>query len=70
MVAKVSQTASWVLICSLSWAQHKKWIPIGSMGCVHTYQGKPAIQGCGSLNHIQSIMEKIGEDNQNVGKID
>jgi hypothetical protein len=39
MVTKVSQTTSWVPMCSLPWAQCKKWIPIGSMGCVHTYRG-------------------------------
>jgi hypothetical protein len=40
------------------------------MGCEHTYQRKLAIQGCGSLKHIHSIVEKIREDNQKVGKTD
>jgi len=39
------------------------------MGCVHTYQGKHAIERCDSLNHIQSTMEKIGENNRKIGKI-
>jgi hypothetical protein len=29
-----------------------------------------AIEGWGSLNHLQSHVEKNGEDNQKVGKID
>jgi hypothetical protein len=37
--------------------------------CAHIL-GKPAIQGCGSLKHIQSIVEKIREDNKKVRKID
>jgi hypothetical protein len=31
--------------------------------------GKPIIEGCGSPSRIQSIVEKIGEDHQKVGKI-
>jgi hypothetical protein len=52
MVAKVSQTTSWVLVCSLPWAQNKSWIPIGLMGCVQTHQGKPTIEGCDSSSHV------------------
>ncbi len=37
MTTKVSQTASWVLMHLLPWAQHEKWIPIGSMGCNTLY---------------------------------
>jgi hypothetical protein len=69
MAPKVSQTASWVPVHSLPWAQHKKWILIGSMGCAHTQQKRPAIEGCDSLNRVQSVVTKIGEDNQKVGKI-
>jgi hypothetical protein len=68
MVAKMSQTTSWVPMSSLPWVQHKKWIPVGSMGCVHTHQGRPAIEGCGSPSHIQNVPEKIKEDNQKVRK--
>jgi hypothetical protein len=38
------------------------------MGCVHTHQGRPAIEGCGSPSHIQNVPEKIKEDNQKVRK--
>ncbi len=37
MATKVSQTTSWVPMHLLLWAQRKRWIPIGSMGCVHTH---------------------------------
>jgi hypothetical protein len=63
-----SQIASWVLVCSLPWVQHKKWIPIRSMECVHTHQKIPTIDGCGSLSHVQNFVEKTREDNQKVGK--
>ncbi len=69
MAIKVSQTMSWVPLCSLPWVQCKRWIPIRSMGCVHTHWGRPAIERCDSLSYIQSTMETIGEDNQKVGKI-
>jgi hypothetical protein len=69
MATKVSQTALWVLMHSLPWSQHKKLVPIVLMGCVHTHKGKPTIEGCGNLSHTQSDVEKIGEDNQKVGKI-
>jgi hypothetical protein len=36
MATKVLQTISWVFVHLLPWAQHKKWIPVRSMGCVHT----------------------------------
>ncbi len=38
------------------------------MGYVHTHW-RPGIQGYDSLKHIRSDVEKIGEDNQKVGKI-
>ncbi len=68
MVAKVSWIASWVPMRSLPWTQHKRWIPIGSMGCVHTHQGMPTIEGWGSPSCIQNVVWKIGEDNRKVGK--
>jgi hypothetical protein len=40
-----------------------------AMGCVHTHWGILIIEGCGSPNHVQNVVEKIGEDNQKVGKI-
>jgi len=69
MMAKVFWTASWVLVCSLPWAQCKMWIPIRSMGWVCTHQGRPTIEGCGSPSYIWSVMEKIREDKWRVGKI-
>ncbi len=68
MATKVSQTTSWVLLRLLPWAQCKRWIPIRSMGYVHTHW-RLGIQGYDSLKHIRSDVEKIGEDNQKVGKI-
>jgi hypothetical protein len=38
------------------------------MGYVHTHW-RLGIQGYDSLKHIRSDVEKIGEDNQKVGKI-
>jgi len=69
MVRKVSQITSWVLVCSLFWAQHKRWIPIQLMGCVHMHWRIPIIERCGSPNHVQDVMEKIGEDNWNTTQI-
>jgi hypothetical protein len=40
-----------------------------SMGCVHTHWKRSTIEGCDSLNRIQNIVEKIGEDNQKAEKI-
>ncbi len=39
------------------------------MGCVHTHQNMQAIEGWGSPSHIRNVVQKIGEDNQKVGKI-
>jgi len=69
MVAKVSRITSWVLVCSLPWAQHKRWIPIGLMGCVHTNQGMPAIEGWGNPSYVWSVVQKTKENNPKVGKI-
>jgi len=68
MATKVLQIASWVLVCSLPWAPHKRWIPIGSMGCVHTHQKMFIIEGWGSPSHVRNVVQKIREDNQKVGK--
>ncbi len=69
MVANVSWTSSWVLAHSLPWSQHKKWIPIRLMGCVHMHWGRFAIERCGSSSCMLNVMEKIGEDNRKVEKI-
>jgi hypothetical protein len=67
MTTKVSQTASWFLMCSLLWAQHKSWIPIRLMRCVHPYRKTLALKDV----IVQTVfeMEKIGEDNRKVKKI-
>ncbi len=42
------------------------------MGCVHTHQGMLTIEWWGSPSHIQSVVEKIGEDNwkaENINQI-
>jgi len=39
------------------------------MGCVHTHQKIPAIEGCGSLSCVQNVVEKYGEDNQEARKV-
>jgi hypothetical protein len=49
--------------------QHKKWIPIRLMRCVHTHWGRFAIKGRGSPSCVLIVLEKIGEDNQKIGKI-
>ncbi len=36
---------------------------IRSMGCVQTSRRRLAIEGHGSLSHVQSVVKKIGEDN-------
>ncbi len=69
MAAKVSQTTSWVPKCMLPWAQHKKWIPIGLMECVHTHQRRPTNETCGSSSYVRGNVEKNGEDKWKVGKI-
>jgi hypothetical protein len=66
---KTSQTTSWVHVHLLPWAQHRKWIPIGSMGCVHTNQGRPTFGGCGNSSCVRNVVEKNGEDSQKVEKI-
>jgi len=69
VAAKVSWITSWVLVCLLPWTQHMKWIPIGSMRCVHTHQGMPTIKRWGSPSYVQSAVEKTREDNQKLKKI-
>ncbi len=68
MAAKVSWTSSWVPMHSFPWMQHKKWIHVKLMGCVHTHQRGFAIEGCGNPSYVLSVMEKIGENNRKVGK--
>jgi hypothetical protein len=68
MIAKMSQNVTWVPMCSLPWAQHKRWTLVTLMGCVHTHQRILAIERC-SLSHIWNIVEKGVENNQKVGKV-
>ncbi len=67
--SKVSWTTSWVPMCSLPWAQCNRWIPMGSMGCVHTHWRIPAIEGWGSPSYIWSTMKKIGEVSWKLRKV-
>jgi len=67
-VAKVLRTTSWVPMCSLPWAWHKKWTHVTSMGCVHMHRGIPIIEGCDNSSCVWSTMEKDGEDNQKARK--
>jgi hypothetical protein len=69
MATKVSQIASWILVYSLLWMQHKRWIPIGSMGCVYRHRRILAIEGWSSPNCVWINMEKNVEDNWKVEKI-
>jgi hypothetical protein len=69
MVAKMLWIASWVPMCSLPWTQCKRWIPIGSMGCVHTNQGLFTIEGWGNISRIWNVLQKSKEDNQKARKI-
>jgi hypothetical protein len=34
------------------------------MGCVHTHQGILAIEGWGSPNHVQNVVEKTEKTSQ------
>jgi hypothetical protein len=43
----------------------KWWIPIGSMGCVHTHRGIFIIERCDNPSHVQNAKccEKTRENN-------
>ncbi len=69
MATKVLWTTSWDPMHLLPWMQHKKWIPIRSMGCVHTHWKIFAIEGWGSPSRVWNAMKKIREDNQKAKKI-
>jgi len=69
MAAKVSRITLWVPMCSLPWTQHNRWIPRGSMGCVHTHWEMLIIEGQGSPSRVQNVMQKIRENNRKAGKI-
>jgi len=49
--------------------QHKRWIPIRSMGCVHTHRGMLAIEGWDNPSRVRSVMKKTRENSQKVRKI-
>jgi hypothetical protein len=68
MATKMSQIASWVLICSLPWTQHKRWIPIRSMGCVHTHQGYLQLKDVLLQVVVETLWKKTRKNNQNVKK--
>jgi hypothetical protein len=59
MTAKVFWITSWIYVRLLLWMQHKRWIPIGLMGCVHTHQKILAIEGWNISNHVQNIVKKL-----------
>jgi len=46
-----------------------RWIPIGSIGCVHMHQGITIIEGWGNPSCIQNAMENIEETKQKPRKI-
>ncbi len=69
METKMSRIVSWLPMYSLPWVQHKRWIPMGSMGCVHTHKRRLAIEGCDSPRCVWNVVEKIRENNWKVGKI-
>jgi hypothetical protein len=48
-------------MCSLPWVQCKRWIPIGSMGCVHTNQKIPRNERSGSLTIFEILWKKLGK---------
>ncbi len=52
----------------IPWTQRKRWIPFGSMGCVHTHWRMIAIEGWGSPTPVRSVLQKNGENNWKVGK--
>ncbi len=46
-----------------------RWIPIGSMGCVHTHRWMLTIEGWGSPSPIQNVVEKIGKIIKKLGRL-
>jgi len=69
MAAKVSWITSWAPVHSMPWAQHKRWISIRLMACVHTHWGIHNVEGWGNPSHVRNVVENTKEDNQKVGKI-
>ncbi len=61
----------WHLVCSCSLLlAHYRCIPNGTMGWLNTQWGRPIIITWGSPNQIHKVLEKIGNCNQNLEKID
>jgi hypothetical protein len=54
---------------SLSWTQHKSWIPIRLMGCVHTHWKIHIIEGWGNPSGIRNTVKKTRAINWKLGKI-
>jgi hypothetical protein len=69
MATKMLWIASWVLVCLLPWAQCKRWIPMVSIGCVHTYQGMLTIEGWGNPSHVRNVVKRKWEDNQKARRL-
>jgi len=69
MATKVLQIASWVLVRHCHEHNVRGGIPIGSMGCVHTHQRMPTIEGWGNPSHVRNVVKKNGQNNQKVRKI-
>jgi hypothetical protein len=61
MATKVSQIASWVIVCSLTWAQRKRWIPIRSMGCLQLKDGVVQVTYKVLCKNLRKIIERLGK---------
>ncbi len=57
IATKVSQIALEVPMHSLLWVQHKRWIPTGSMGCVHTHRKILVIKKWRNPNYIWNVLK-------------
>jgi len=56
-------------MCSLPWVQCKRWIPIGSMGCVHTNQKISRNERSGSLTIFEILWKKLGKIIERLGRL-
>jgi hypothetical protein len=68
MTTKMLWITSWVPVHSLPWAQCKKWIPIGSMGCVHTHQGGMWLKDV-VWTTSKALWRKLGKIIKRLGKL-
>jgi hypothetical protein len=67
MAAKMLQTSSWVPMHLLPLVQCKRWVPIGSMGCVHTHWGKPIIENAEGKVAPEMLWKKMGKIIERLG---